>query len=257
MSADQQLRQAPAHNTATSRGSALRRVALIIHGPGKVTQIAAMELAGDFEHAGWSTRVERANRSDAPRTHHVDLVVGIDADIAAFRTAALTQAPVLTTTRGSRLAANHLPSSIDDLDMRTSPLGLATIDRGTPTPIVQRAIVTAADPDAELVWTSPITHQLSLDRITHIAVDVPEPIDRGPGSRTRSAAMGAVMTFRSPQDASSVLLHPDDDYSITTRDATDIIIHIDQYIHHRARRVHLGAHPIGLRVVHDPTGTTT
>lgn len=255
MNADQQLRQAPAHTT-TSREATPRGVVLLIHGPGKVSQIAAMELAGNFEPAGWSTRVVRADRI-APRTQHVDLVVGIDADIAAFRTAALFQAPVLTTSCGDRLAADHLPDSIDDLDMRTSPLGLATIDRGSPTPIVQRAIVTAVDPDAELIWTSPITHQLSLDRITHIAVDVPEPIDRGSGVRTGSAAMGAVMTFRSPQDASSVLLHPDDDYSITTRDGTDIIIHIDQYLHQRARRVRLRAHPTGLRVVHDPTGTTT
>lgn len=230
------------------------RTALIIHGPGKVTHIATKELAGLLETAGWSTHVERANRNDTPRRKHVDLVVGIDADIAALRTAALNEAPVLTADSGDRLAIAHLLTTSDDLEVEMSPIGIARIDRDAPTPIVQRAIVTAVDPDAELTWTSPITQQLPLDNITHIAVDVPEPRHRGPGSRSRSA-MGAVMTFRSAQESSTVVLNPADDYTITTADGSDLVIHIDQHIHHIARRIYLGTHSIGLRVVHGPTST--
>lgn len=247
-------RQAPIRSATTEPPPC--RAALVIHGPGKVAHIAARELVGELESAGWSTQLERAARRDASRPRHIDVVVGIDADIAALRTAALTHAPVLIASRGDRPAVDRLLDLTPNLDIRTSPIGIARIDRDAPTPIVQRAVVTPADPDAELAWTSPITHQLPLDGITHIAVDIPEPISRGPGGfRTRSTAIGVVMTFRSVDDASSVLLHPDDRYTIGASSGGDIVVHIDQHIHHRARRVRIGAHPVGLRVVDHPPGT--
>lgn len=252
MTVDRGQREGPVRAAVTPT-----RSALIVHGPGKVTHIGASEIAGVLEAAGWTSRVEQANRGDALRNKHVDLVVGVDADIAAFRAAALHEAAVVTANSGDRRFIDQLLAAGDGLVIRTSPIGMARIDRDTPTPIVQRAIVTAVERDVELTAMSPTTQQLPLDRITDIAVDVPEPMHRGPGARSSSTAMGAVMTFRSAQESSSVLLHPDDDYTVTTSDGSDIVVHIDQTIHHRARCVHLSAHPIGLRVVHDPTGTTT
>lgn len=255
MTVDRRQPRGPARagDTATDRRT---RSALILHGPGDETQIGASEVAGLLDAAGWTTRLELATRRDATRTKHVDLVIGVDADIAAFRAAALGEAPVVTANSGDRLVIDHLLTAGDELVIRTSPIGIARIDRNTPTPIVQRAIVTAIEQDTELTWMSPIAQQLPLDMITNITVDVPEPMHRGPGSRSSSTAMGAVMTFRSGQASSSLLLHPDDNYTITTPDGSDIVIHIDQRIHHRTKRVHLGAHPVGLRVVHDSTGTT-
>lgn len=231
------------------------RSALIVHGPGKGTHTVAIELADVLGAAGWATRIERAHPSDATPTK-CDLVIGVDADIAAFRAAALNEVPVATANTGDRRVIDQLMTENDDLAIRTSPIGMARIDHNAPIPIVQRATVSAAEQGAQLAWVSLITHQLPLSRITNVDVDVPEPMHRGTSSRSSPTAMGAVLTFRSGDDSSSVLLHPDDDYTITTPDGSDIVIHIDEHIHHRAKCVGLGAHPTGLRVVNDPTRTT-
>lgn len=231
------------------------RSALIVHGPGKGTHTVAIELAELLGAARWASRVERAHPSDATRTK-CDLVIGVEADIAAFRAAALNEVPVVTVNTGDRRVIDQLMTENDEFAIRNSPIGMARIDNNEPIPIVQRATVSAAEHGARLTWVSPITHQLPLDRITNIDVDVPEPMHRGTSSRSSPTAMGAVLTFRSGDDSSSVLLHPDDDYTITTPDGSDIVIHIDEHIHHRAKCVGLGAHPTGLRVVDDPTRTT-
>lgn len=245
--------QAPVADTATNRSM---RSALIVHGPGVQSQTGVRELVGLLEAAGWTSRVEPDICCDAPRKDPVDLVIGVDADIAAFRAAALEEVAVVTANGGHHLLIDYLLTAGDEFIIRTSPIGIARIDRSSPIPIVQRATVTAAERDTELAWKSPITQHLPLERVMSIAVDVPEPMHRGPGSRSSSTAMGAVMTFRSVKESSAVLLHPDDDYRITTPDGSDIVVHIDQRIHHRARRIRLGAHPVGLRLVHDPTGTS-
>lgn len=234
----------------------IRRSVLIVYGPGAETHAVASELADVLLAAGWTGRVERANPSVTTRTE-CDLVIGVDADIAAFRKAALNEAPVVTANSGDRPVIDQLLNEDDELTIRTSPIGMARIDHSAAIPIVQRATVSAVERGAQLVWVSPITHQLPLDRITNIDVDVPEPMHRGTGLRPRPTATGAVMTFRSGADSSSVLLHPDDDYTITTPDGSEIVIHIDEHIHLRAKCVRLGTHPTGLRVVHDPTRTTT
>lgn len=214
----------------------------------------AIELAELLGAAGWASRVERAHPSDATRTK-CDLVLGVEADIAAFRAAALNEVPVVTVNTGDRQVIDQLITENDEFAIRNSPIGMARIDNNAPIPIVQRATVSAAEHGAQLAWVSPITHQLPLGIITNIDVDVPEPMHRGTSSRSSPTAMGAVLTFRSGDDSSSVLLHPDDDYTITTPDGSDIVIHIDEHIHHRAKCVGLGAHPTGLRVVDDPTRT--
>lgn len=217
----------------------------------------AQNVADVLDVAGWTSRVDPDSGSDEPRTHPVDLVIGVDADVASFRAAAVNEVPVVTANGGDHSVIDHLVATGKEFSIRTSPLGTARIDCNPPTPIVQRATVTAVERCTELTWTSPITQHLPLERITSIAVDVPEPLHRGPGSRSNSTAMGAVMTFRSANGSSSVLLHPDDDYRITTPDGTDIVIHIDQRSRNRSRRIHLGAHPIGLRILDHPTGPPT
>jgi hypothetical protein len=227
-----------------------KKIALIVYGPGRTNRLTALELAGRFCRGGWAALTSDA-RAARNATGSTDLVIAIDAKADACRVAVSQGAPVLVADESGRvlidrlLAGNH-----EGLTLCSAHIGTIRLDGGEPVPIVHRAVVAGLTANTALSCTSAVLDTAPTIQPVQVCLDVPEMLPHTPGRDAgASRPRPTVLTTRTPYESQSVFLQPDETYTVTAADGTDVVAHVDEHLHQRARRVELAAHPVGLRVL--------